>query len=42
MGYSPWDRKESETTKQLTLHYVSSALEMTNLWVCFGSVKTQS
>ena len=38
-GYSLGGRKESDMTKRLTLHYILSALEMTNLWVCSGSVK---
>ena len=27
-GYSPWGRKESDTTKQLTLHFMAESLSM--------------
>ena len=31
VGYGPWDRKESETTDQLTLYYTNNSPRLTGL-----------
>ena len=37
-GYSPWGRKESDTTERLSLHYAAAlhlgTLPSTTLWLC--------